>query len=121
MLTDGIPSQYKFWHKISDWRGVPDKVFSMALKFSGFYRLHGFGRYEGMELKMASELDGLHGLTPVWRKNTYTNNDMRTEFFIFFNQRSEKWELHEKHSWGSSTHFEDHLICEAGCILPFSF
>ena len=88
----------------------------MALKFSGVYRLHGFGRYEGMKLKMASELDGLiHGLTPVWRK--ITNDDLRTEFFIFFNQRSEKWELHEKHSWGS---FEEHLICEAGCILSFS-
>ena len=90
------------------------EVYSMLFEVSGVYKLHGFGRYEGIYLKMASELGGLlQGLTPIWTKTYRTGS----QFFIFFNHRSEQWELHEKLSGLSFT--DCRLFCKTGIYRHF--
>ena len=106
----GIPRRFKFSHQISDIGEVHYEVFSLALKVSGVYKLHGFGKYEGIHLKFADELDEVLGLTPIWKK-VCTEND--PQFLIFFDSKSYRWELHEKKSPCSQLTY-DHLFCKTG-------
>ena len=116
----GIPRRYNFKPRISD-TGDLDylgdlkyDVISMALELSGIYELHGFGRYDG-DLKMAKGLDGPHGLTPVWLK---ANAD--SQFVIFFNRRSEEWELREKICCSNGFSFtHPRLVCKTGLFRHF--
>lgn len=85
------------------------KVLEMRRKFAGTYDLCGFGKQVGIDFKIGTELDGLHGqATPVWRK---VDRNTGSEFFIFFN--NDQWELHERRI-PSSTMTYDHLFCKTG-------
>ena len=98
----------------------PDLV-DRFLKFSGSYELHGFGRYDRYELKMGSTIDGLHQLTPIWKKS-FTGND--SQYFIFFNQSEKQWELHEGwklHNGFTSSMTNGHIFCKTGLTNQFLF
>ena len=106
-----------------DFRKEYPEFVSQFSHFYGSYELHGFGRYDGYRLKMGSIIDGLHQLTPIWKKK-YTIND--SQYFIFFNQTESQWELHEGwelHSGISSSMTidskKDHLYCATGLTNQF--
>ena len=87
--------------------------------FYGSYELHGFGSYNGCELKMGSTMDGLHQLTPIWKK-IFTGTD--SQYFIFFNQARSTWELHEATTYNglTSSVTVPHLDCKTGSTSQFS-
>ena len=95
------------------------ETFKRFLNFSGEYELHGFGRYNGLRLKMRSAIDGqLIGLTPIW-KNIFTLTD--SQYFIFFNQTYSRWELHEMKTYSESSlpFSRDHIFCKTGLTNLF--
>ena len=112
----GFPKKFSF--RISDQeefsKEYPEFV-SRFLNFYGSYTLAGFGRMDGCELKMGSKIDRLQGITPIWRK-TFTVTD--SQYFIFYNQTSSKWELHEIETRNgfSSSITNHHLECKAGLL-----
>ena len=92
------------------------------LNIIGTYELHGFGRYDRYELKMGSKMDGLHQLTPIWKK-TFVDTDSQcvSQYFIFFNQTRSRWQLHETKTYdGLSTSIKyDHFFCSTGLANQF--
>ena len=94
------------------------------LNIIGSYELHGFGIYDRYELKMGSTMDGLHQLTPIWKKTFIcidADSQCVSQYFIFFNQTRSRWELHEKKIYnGLSTSITyDHIFCSTGWTNQF--
>ena len=70
---------------------------------------------------MRSTIDGLHDLTPIWKK-IYTGTD--SQYFIFFNHTRSRWELHEKECGRHEkerifTKCFDHVFCKTGFTNQF--
>ena len=122
-FSAGIPRKFTFEMSNDEefWKEYPEyETFNRFLNLSGSYELHGFGRYAGGQLKMRSTVDGLHELTPIWKK-IYTGTD--SQFFIFFNHTRSRWELHEKERHDKESNFTkgyDHIFCKTGFTNQFS-